>query len=73
MRFSYDREEDILTIEMTSEGTVDHAEHTGPFIAHFSDDGQLLLLEILDASEFLASLIKATLRSQEQELPLVVG
>jgi len=72
MRLSYDREEDILMIEMAREGTIDHAEHTGPFIAHFSQDGQLLLLEILDASEFLSSLIKVTLRGQEQELPLTV-
>ncbi|MBC7260630.1 MAG: DUF2283 domain-containing protein [Chloroflexi bacterium] len=73
MKLNYDREEDILMIELVSEGTIDHAEHTGPFIAHFSQDGRLLLLEILDASEFLSSLIKVTLRGQEQELPLAVG
>ncbi len=73
MKLNYDREEDILTIETTPEGTIDHAEHTGPFIAHFSQEGQLLLLEILDASEFLSALIKATIRGQEQELPLAVG
>ena len=73
MRLSYDREEDILMIETSPEGAIDHAEHTGSFIAHFSRDGQLLLLEILDASEFLSSLIKATLRSEEQELPLAVA
>lgn len=70
MRLSYDREEDILMIEMSPEGTIDHAEHTGPFIAHFSQNGQLLLLEILEASEFLASLIKLSLRETEQELLL---
>jgi len=73
MKISYDREEDILMIETSPEGTIDHAEHTGPFIAHFSQDGQLLLLEILDASEFLSSLIRVTLRREEQELPLVVA
>jgi uncharacterized protein YuzE len=73
MKINYDREEDILMIELVSESIIDHAEHTGPFIAHFSEDGRLLLLEILDASEFLSSLIKATLRGQEQELPLAVG
>ena len=50
MRFSYDREEDIFMIETALEGTIDHAEHTGPFIAHFSQSGELFLLEILDAS-----------------------
>ena len=73
MRFGYDREEDILMIETAPEGTIDHAEHTGPFIAHFGEDGQLLLLEILDASEFLVSLIRATLRGEEQTLPLHVA
>ena len=73
MRFSYDREEDIFMIETALEGIIDHAEHTGPFIAHFSQDGELLLLEILDASEFLSLLIKAALCDQEQVLPLAVG
>ena len=73
MRVTYDREGDILMVEVADEGTIDHAEHTGPFIVHFSPDGELLLLEILDASEFLMTLIKSTLRSQEQDVPLGVG
>ncbi|MFP4395528.1 MAG: DUF2283 domain-containing protein [Anaerolineales bacterium] len=73
MRITYDREGDILMVEAAAEGAIDHAEHTGPFIAHFSPDGELLLLEILDASEFLMTLIQSTLRSQEQDVPLRVG
>jgi uncharacterized protein YuzE len=73
MRISYDREEDLLMIEMTREGSIDHAEHTGPFIAHFSAEGQLQLLEILDASEFLSSLIKVSLRGDDQELSTDAG
>ena len=72
MRLKYSREEDIVMIETAPEGTIDHAEHTGPFIAHFSQDGRLVLLEILDASEFLSSLIKVALQGQEQELSLTV-
>jgi len=60
-------------IETADDGIIDHAEHTGPFIAHFDRNGRLLLLEILDASEFLSSLIKATIRGKEQDLPLSVG
>jgi uncharacterized protein YuzE len=70
MKIHYDRQEDILMIEMVAEGIIDHAEHTGPIIAHLSPEGQLVVLEILDASEFLASLIKATLRHQEEDIPL---
>jgi len=73
MRISYGRDADILMIETTREGTIDHAEHTGPFIAHFNQQGELLLLEILDASEFLSSLIEVALRSQEQELSVALG
>ncbi|MBM3188186.1 MAG: DUF2283 domain-containing protein [Chloroflexi bacterium] len=73
MRVNYDRQEDILMIEVTDKGAISHAEHTGPIIAHLGPEGQLVVLEILDASEFLSSLIKATLRDQEQEITLTAG
>lgn len=73
MKVTYDRKEDILLIETTQDGVIDHAEHTGPFIAHFGENEQLIILEILDASDFLSSLIKASLRDQDQELPITVG
>lgn len=69
MKVNYNREDDILVIETTSSGAIDYAEQTGPFISHFDPTGKLVLLEILDASEFLVSLIKATVRDQEQEIP----
>jgi uncharacterized protein YuzE len=72
MKISYDREEDILMIEIKDEGIIDHAEQNGIFITHFDTDGQILLLEILDASEFLSSLIKATISGKEQEMPFLV-
>lgn len=73
MKVSYDREADVLMVETTDEGTIEHVEHTGPFIIHLSEEGELILLEILDASEFLSSVIKVVLREQEQELTLVPG
>lgn len=69
MRLSYDRAEDILTIETAATGTIDHAEQTGSFIAHFDPAGQLVLLEVLDASDFLASVVKVTARGTPDELP----
>ena len=60
IKVSYDREGDILMGEVKPDGIIDHAEHTGQFIAHFSPDGELLLLEILNASEFLAAAADAT-------------
>jgi uncharacterized protein YuzE len=73
MKVRYDREEDVLLIETTEAGHIDYAEHTGPFIAHFDRKGQLILLEVLDASEFIASLVKTTLRSHDTELTLAMG
>jgi len=73
MKLSYDREEDILTIEVIPEGVVDHAEQAGPLITHFTETGRLVLLEILDASEFLSQVIKATLRFETDEVPLAIG
>lgn len=67
MKLAYDRAEDILTIEVGREGTVDHAEHAGRFIAHFSQDGKLLVLEVLDASEFLSSVVSVVLRREEEQ------
>ena len=65
MKVRYDREEDVLSIEITPQGTIDHAEQTDSLIAHFTDDGRLVLLEILDASDFLASVLRIALRGEQ--------
>ena len=70
MKIRYSRDDDVLMVEAAEGGAVDHAEQVGPFITHFDSEGRLLILEVLDASEFLSSLIKATVRGEEQELSL---
>jgi uncharacterized protein YuzE len=70
MKLNYDRSVDILTIETGEDGILDHAEQVGNFITHFSQDGRLLILEILDASEFLAELFKSTLRTPGEKLSM---
>lgn len=62
MKVRYNRKDDILTLEL-SEATIDHAEETGPIIAHFGADDRLVLLEILEASDFLSKLTKAAVRA----------
>lgn len=64
MKVSYDREEDILTIELDALATIDHAEHVGSLILHLDPDDRPVLLEILRASEFLSGLVKASMRSE---------
>jgi uncharacterized protein YuzE len=73
VKLRYDREEDILMIEVIPEGVIDRAEQAGPLIPHFTETGRLVLLEILDASEFLSQVIRAMLRSETEEVPLAVG
>ena len=71
MNLSYDREEDILMIEVIPRGVIDHAEQAGPLIAHFTETGRLVLLEI--PSEFLSQVIKARLSFERGEVLLAVG
>jgi uncharacterized protein YuzE len=69
MKLSYDRDEDILLIETSAAGKIDHAEHTGPIIAHFTESGEVSLLEILHATDFLATVIRATTRGEAVQIP----
>ena len=65
MKVRYNRKSDILTLEL-SEASIDHAEETGPIIIHSSADDRLVLLEILEASDFLANLTKAAVRAEDE-------
>ncbi len=64
MKISYDREEDILTIELDSSSAIDHAEHIDSIILHLSPDDRPVLLEVLRASEFLSNLVKASMQAE---------
>lgn len=66
MRVRYNRKEDILVLEV-SKASIDHAEEAGPIIAHFSQDDRLVLLEILEASDFLSKLTKATIKTNGEK------
>jgi len=62
MKIKYDRDADILTLEISEKG-IDHAEEAGPMIIHLSEDNKPVLVEILDASEFLADLTRVSIRT----------
>ncbi|MFP3869979.1 MAG: DUF2283 domain-containing protein [Syntrophobacteria bacterium] len=64
MKISYSREDDVMLIEVSSE-PIDFAEEMGPFIVHFTEDRKPVLLEILDASEFIATATKSTIRATD--------
>ncbi len=58
MNFKYEKENDVMMIELSNE-KIDYAEQTGDLIVHFSPKRKAVLLEILDASKFLEKAIKS--------------
>lgn len=63
LKYRYDKEDDVLMVFL-GKGKIDDTQQTGNFISHLSAKGEVLLLEILDASKFL----KETSRAFPQEI-----
>jgi uncharacterized protein YuzE len=57
MKVRYDKEEDILMIEVSDE-PIDYAEQVDSIIVHLTKEGKPVLLEILDASQFIEEVQK---------------
>jgi len=66
MKIRYSRDEDILIIELSDE-KIEYAEEMGPIVVHFSDRRKPILLEILDASEFLSEAMKLTMKLKDEK------
>ncbi len=56
-KFRYDKEDDVLMVWF-SKKPVDYAEQEKNLIIHFSKESKPVLMEILDASEFLKETTK---------------
>lgn len=69
MKVSYDRDEDILLIEVDDKTPIDHAEHNGSLIVHLDLNDRPVLIEILQATAFLTSSLAASMRAE----PVTVG
>ena len=65
MKISYNRKQDILMYEVSDE-PIDYADEVGPIIVHFSKTGKPILMEILDASEFITETTRITMRSMNE-------
>jgi hypothetical protein len=52
VKTKYNREADALLLEF-SDKPIDVAEERGPFIFHYAADGELVLVEVFDAHEFI--------------------
>jgi uncharacterized protein YuzE len=62
MQVFYNRHADTLLLELMPERLATRVTQTGPVIVHVSSSGQPVLLEIEGASEFLSSVIRASIR-----------
>jgi len=63
MKMSYNRESDVLLIQV-SEEKIDYAEEMGPIIIHFTKEGKPVLLEVLDASEVISEATKIGMKTK---------
>jgi len=52
-KIRYDKEADILSIELSPSKKIDYASEIGDFIVHFSNDNNPVLVEVLNASAFI--------------------
>ena len=67
MKIKYSESEDILLLEISSE-KIDYAEEDGPLIIHYSERHKPVLIEILDASNVLSSILKSELQAKNKML-----
>ncbi len=61
LKMRYDHEDDVLMIWFAQGKKVDHAEHVGQSILHVTEAGEPVLLEILNARDFVADLVRAAM------------
>jgi uncharacterized protein YuzE len=64
-KIKYSPDEDILLYEVSSD-PIDYAEESGSVIVHFTKEGKPVLLEIMDASKFLAETTKARAKAKSK-------
>ena len=72
LKIEFSPDADILSVHL-SEKKVDHAEEAGPFIIHLAEDGEPILIEILDASHFLAQSVTQVFESLMKALEQSIG
>ncbi len=63
-KIKYSKDVDALLIEF-SDRPIDYAEEEGQFIIHFSKDGEPVLLEILDAKDFILDSLESVVKDKE--------
>jgi uncharacterized protein YuzE len=67
-KIKYSKDVDALLIEL-SDKKIDCAEEEGQMIIHFSKDGTPVLLEILDAKDFILNSLSSLVKEKEVTIP----
>ncbi|MEW6200437.1 MAG: DUF2283 domain-containing protein [bacterium] len=67
-KIKYSSDVDALIIEL-SDKQIDYAEEEGQMIIHFSKDGEPVLLEILDAKDFILNTLVSLIKEKEIAIP----
>lgn len=67
-KIRYSKDVDALLIEL-SEKQIDYVEEEGQMIIHFSKDGEPVLLEILDAKDFILNSLSSLIKEKEVAIP----
>lgn len=67
-KIKYSKDVDALLIEL-SDKKIDYAEKEGQMIIHFSKDGEPVLLEILDAKDFVLNSLSSLVKEKEVSIP----
>jgi len=66
-KIRYSKDVDALLVELSKE-PIDYAEESGQLIVHFTKSGEPVLLEILDARDFLLNSLSSLVKETEVTL-----
>jgi len=67
-KIKYSKDTDTLLIDL-SDKKIDHAEEQGQVIIHFSENNVPVLIEIMDASQFITDAFSSVVKQQEIVIP----
>lgn len=66
-KIRYSPDVDVLLIEL-SDKAVEYAEEAGQLVVHFSKKGEPVLLEVMDAKEFILNSLSCLIKGSEVTL-----
>lgn len=67
MNFKYNKQDDILMIELSNK-PIDYAEQSDNMIVHFSPQREAVLVEVLEVSKFLKQASKSLTRQVKEKV-----